>query len=154
MQNIDKIKYSILIKYILTIIVNFNMKKNVRKYTDLDLTFTKNPLTNDIAKKVDSNAIKQSIKNLVQMEFCSVPFHPEIGSQVMSLLFENFTDLTRISLERVIATVIENFEPRVRMNSVIVTNEQDKNAILITIYYNIINTNKPQSVDITVYRAR
>ena len=62
------------------------IKQNVRKYTDLDLSFARNPLTDDVAKKVDSNAIKQSIKNLVQMEFCSVPFHPEVGSQVMSLL--------------------------------------------------------------------
>lgn len=130
------------------------IKQNVRKYTDLDLSFARNPLTDDVAKKVDSNAIKQSIKNLIQMEFCSVPFHPEVGSQVMSLLFENFTDLTRISLERVIATVIENFEPRVKMNSVIVQNETNKNAILITIHYTIVNTNKPQTVDITVYRAR
>ena len=38
-------------------------KFQTNQYTDLDLNFKKNPITNDVVSKKGENAIKQSIKN-------------------------------------------------------------------------------------------
>lgn len=130
------------------------MESTARHYYDLDLSLKKNPLTNDVAKKVDANAIKQSLHNLIMYRMFDVPFHPEIASQVRSMMFENFTQLTQISLQRVIRTTIENFEPRVSVKSVAVTDDSDQNAIAVSIDYVIVNTSKPQSYKFYVYRAR
>ena len=40
---------------------------NSRTFSDLDLNFIANPVTGDVYKKFDENAIKASIKNLVLM---------------------------------------------------------------------------------------
>lgn len=127
---------------------------NTRVFKDIDLSFQKNPITNDISKKIDTNAIKQSIKNLVLTRLYSSPFHPEIGSQVGSLLFEPYSNTVKISLERIIASCITNFEPRVELKDVIVSNEETKNSISVTIYYTIINSDKPQTYNFSIYRTR
>ena len=130
------------------------MQVNTRHFYDIDLSFQRNPLTNDIAKKVDGNAIKQSLYNLIMYNLFDVPFHPEISSQVRSMMFENFTPLTKVSLERLIRTTIENFEPRVNIQNVEVTEAEDDGAIAIHMNYVIVNSNKPQTYKFYVYRAR
>lgn len=90
-------------------------------YKDFDLGFTKNPVTGDIFKKTNQEAIKKSIKNLVLMNFFDVPFQPAIGSNVRNFLFENDTPYNRILLRNYITEVIENFEPRVGVIDVVVT---------------------------------
>ena len=70
------------------------MPNNVRDYLDFDLGFGRNPITNDLNKRINANAIKQSVKNLVLTHFYEVPFHPEVGSQIYHALFENFSPMT------------------------------------------------------------
>ena len=128
--------------------------KMIRHFSDIDLGFNLNPITKDIARKVDVQAIKQSLKNLVLSHFYDVPFHPEIGSQLYSLLFDNFTPAIKIALERAIQTTIENFEPRVSLRQVSITESRDANALSVTLYYNIVNTEKPQTYQFTINRTR
>lgn len=128
--------------------------EQIRHFYDLDLSMDKNPLTGDILKKVDVNAIKQSIRNLVETQIWDVPFHPEIYSQVRSLLFENFTPITKISLERVISSLIENYEPRVSIIDIEVEDNIDKNAIQINLRYKIVNATVEENTKFYVYRAR
>ena len=65
-------------------------KKRVNRiYSDLDLDFTRNPVTSDVVKLTDVEAVKRSVKNLIQTNHYERPFHPEIGSDVRALLFEN-----------------------------------------------------------------
>lgn len=130
------------------------MAEQIRHFIDFDLNFGKNPLTGDILKKTDNNAIKQSIKNLCEFRRFDVPFHPEIYSQVKDLLFENFTPLTKISLERIIRTLIENYEPRVTVNEVMVKEDIEKNAIQINLRYTIINSTTEETAHFYVYRTR
>ena len=59
-------------------------KKAVRTYTDLDLDFTRHPVTNDVVKIEDVNAVKRSVRNLVNTQFYERPFHPELGCGVRS----------------------------------------------------------------------
>ena len=90
-----------------------------RIYSDLDLDFTRNPVTSDIVKLQDVDAVKRSVKNLIQANHYERPFHPEIGSDVRALLFENMTPLTALNLERKVIEVLVNFEPRAKIVDVI-----------------------------------
>jgi phage baseplate assembly protein W len=103
-------------------------------YKDFDLGFTKNPVTGDIFKKTNQEAIKKAIKNLVLMNFFDVPFQPSIGSNVRNFLFENDTPYNRVLLKNYIIETIENFEPRVSVIDVEVT-IPNTNAYDIKIVY-------------------
>ena len=89
------------------------MARNTRIFSDLDLNFTKHPVTGDITRRYDENAIKQSVKNLLLTRNFERPFHSEIGSPVRALLFELPGPMFSMMLQRAIIDVINNFEPRV-----------------------------------------
>lgn len=128
--------------------------RNTRTYSDLDLNFIASPTTGDVSKKYDENAIKQSVKNLIMTNHYERPFHPEIGSQVMGLLFENESPMLQATMERAIIYTIENFEPRVKLISVVVRNNPDNNSVYVSITFRIINTERPLTVDFTLQRTR
>lgn len=130
------------------------MSKNSRTFTDLDLNFIANPMTGDVSSKYDSNAIKQSIKNLILTKNYEKPFHPEIGSQVNSLLFEPYTPLTKGMLEQAVRNTIINFEPRVLLQDVRVSLSNDDQTAFITIIFTIINTAEPIKLDVALSRTR
>lgn len=123
-------------------------------YTDLDFSMFRNPVTDDVAKKLDDNAIKQSLKNLILLRKFESPFHPEICSQVTDSLFETFTPLTKSVLERAITYTIENFEHRVDLISVDVTDDSIHNAIVVTIRYQIIANGVQSSYSFAINRTR
>lgn len=128
--------------------------RSSRTFTDMDLLFTAIPSTGDIAKKIDENAIKQAVSNLVKTNHFERPFHPEIGSQVTSLLFENYSPMLQAMLERAIINTIENFEPRVKLLQVQVQLNPDNVSVFVSIYFKIINTESPLSVTLTLQRTR
>ena len=130
------------------------MPNNIRDYKDFDLDFGRNPITNDLNKRLNANAIKQSIRCLVLTHFYEVPFHPEVGSQIYHALFENFTPMTRLTAERAISDVINNFEPRVTLNSVTIEENQTSNALTVVVKYTIINSNRESELTFDVYRSR
>lgn len=130
------------------------MAKNTRTFTDLDLNFIANPVTGDVSVKYDVNAIKQSVKNLVMTQNYERPFHPEIGSQVYSLLFDQFSPITQIVLKEAITNTILNFEPRVVLESVDVVLNNDDQSADVTIIFSIINTQQPIVLDLTLRRTR
>lgn len=130
------------------------MARNTRTFSDLDLNFIANPVTGDISRKYDVNAIKQSIKNLVMTNHYERPFHPEIGSQINSLLFEPFTPLLQGMLEQAIINTINNYEPRVQLLGVVANLNPDNYTVYITITFRIVNTEQPLVVDLTLQRTR
>ena len=69
-----------------------------RTFKDLDLDFGLNPVTKDVNKLTDAEAIKRSVRNLINTNHFERPFHPEIGGNVRALLFENMTPLTALNL--------------------------------------------------------
>ena len=84
-----------------------------RTYTDIDLNFTRHPVTGDVALKYDASAIKAAVKHLVMTRFYERLFHSEIGTPVSDLLFELASPSLSIRLKKSIADVINNYEPRV-----------------------------------------
>jgi len=129
-------------------------KKAVRTYKDLDLDFTRHPVTNDVIKIEDVNAVKRSVRNLVNTQFYERPFHPELGCGVRDLLFENFTPMTGIFIRRKIEEVLVNYEPRANISSIAVNENQDRNGINVEVNFYVLNLPNPVSVTTTLQRIR
>lgn len=135
-----------------TVSAQVNLANNL--FSDFDFNFTMIPGTKDIAKKNNAEAIKQSIRNILLTRNYERPFDPGFGSQIYQLLFSNWTPLSRISLERVITDAIENYEPRAKLESVVVDDRSINNAIDVTINFIIKNINVPVTMSITLEKIR
>jgi phage baseplate assembly protein W len=118
--------------------VEIKTKKN--RFVDIDLSFSKHPVSKDISKKTNELAIAASLKNLIQTRMYGRPFHPELSSQVQDLLFEPLTPGVIATLQRAIKYCIDNFEPRVEVLLIDVKDNTDQSALIITIIYRIIGT--------------
>ena len=125
-----------------------------RIYSDLDLDFTRNPVTSDIVKLNDVDSVKRSVKNLIQTNHYERPFHPEIGSDVRALLFENMTPLTALNLERKVIEVLVNFEPRAKIVDVIAQPQEDANRYHIQISFYVVGISTPVVVETYLTRLR
>lgn len=126
----------------------------IKEFSDLDLLFQAHPYTRDVNRKYNIDAIKASVKNLVLTKNYERPFHPEIGSQVTHMMFENFTPAIKNAAEKSIITTIERFEPRVRLISVELIEKQDTNEILVEIVFAPKNIDTPITITQTLGRLR
>jgi phage baseplate assembly protein W len=130
------------------------INRSTRRFTDLNLLFSPHPYTRDVLTLKNEAAIKASVKNLVLTRNFERLFHPEIGCQVNSLLFENLDNATLASIKYTIENVITQFEPRVTLTDVMVKDDSDINAISIVITFLIGNTLQPVTVTTTLNRVR
>ena len=108
----------------------------------------------DIVKRYDEQAIKSAVRNLILTSNYERPFHPEIGTQINSLLFEPATPMLSAVLERTIRTAINNFEPRVDLNDVQCVVNEDNNSVEVSIIFTILNTQTPQVLNLVLERTR
>ena len=131
-----------------------NSKRQNRTFSDIDLDFTRNLVTSDVATVDNVTAVKRSVKNLIQTNFYERPFNPELGCGIRELLFENFTPMTKVFLERKIEEVIVNYEPRVNLQNVAVDDDQDKNRLVVDIYFYVVGVPGPQVVQTFLQRVR
>ena len=131
-----------------------NSKRANRIYKDLDLNFGRNPITNDVNKLTDVEAVKRSVRNLINTNHYERPFHPELGSDVRSMLFEPMTPLTALNLQRKVAEVLNNFEPRIDLQQVLASPDIDKNSYELKIMFYVIGSNQPVEVETFLERLR
>ena len=130
------------------------LSTNTRRWYDLDLDFTAHPVTKDIVLKKDVEAVKRSVRNLVLTNPHERPFHPEIGSGITGILFENVSPTTAVVLQSEIRQVITNFEPRVRLIDISVLGDIDKNGYYATIKFQVINIPNPVTIELFLERLR
>ena len=116
-----------------------NEKRSTRVYKDLNLNFTRNIVTGDVATVTDVDAVKRSVRNLLLTNHYDRPFHPELGSNVQALLFENFGPITANQLARAVDEVISNYEPRARIESVECFPVGELNKYDVRIYFYVEN---------------
>ena len=116
-----------------------NIDRNSRQWKDLDLFFQMKPEGKDVNKVTDVQAVKRSVRNLVLMNHYEKPFHPEIGSGIREMLFENMTMLTAVILGKKVEDVIENFEPRARVENVECVPLMDRNKYNVIVYFYVEN---------------
>ena len=130
-----------------------DIDRNVRQYKDLDLFFAKKNGSRDIRKITDIAAVKRSVRNLILLNHYEKPFHPEIGSGIRDMLFENMTPVVAVVLARQIEDVIVNFEPRVRLVGVRAIPDFDRNIYNVSIEFYVVNA-PTELVDLSVMLER
>ncbi len=89
--------------------------KRSRSFSDLSISMTRNPFTDDASVVKDDNSIKQAIKNLVLTTPGEKPFQPLVGSKVYDLLFEPLDAFTADTIQDEIINTITQYEPRVEL---------------------------------------
>jgi len=119
-----------------------------RAFKDISLSFKRHPVTNDIGVLKNADAIKRSVRNLVQTIPTERFFNSSLGSDVRDSLFENnpgFIDFGTASIiERQIQTTIENFEPRIDNLEINVNPRPDSNEFEINVFFDIIGQTFPE----------
>ena len=124
------------------------------RFVDLDLDFTRNPITNDVSHKFNDEAVKRSIRNIVLTNSGEKPYIPEFGGNIKASLFENFTPVTVVTLKGQIETAIRNFEPRANLLKVEVTERIDSNELIVSIVFSILNSQDPITLEVPLERIR
>ena len=114
-----------------------------RAFKDVSLSFDRHPITNDILVLKNEDAIKRSIRNLIQTMPSERFFNPYLGSEVKTSLFE-FVDFgTSSILEEQIKIAIDNYEPRVENAKVVVVPRANDNSFEINVSFTIIGQDIP-----------
>lgn len=115
-----------------------------RSFRDISLSFTKNPVTNDIIILRNEDAIKRSVINLVRTSIGERFFNSLLGSEINKTIFElNLPENTSYLAEK-LEILLENFEPRIDVEDVVVENVIDSNEVNVKISYNIVGLPFPQ----------
>jgi phage baseplate assembly protein W len=102
-------------------------KRSAKIYRDLDLDFQVNTATKDIQKLSDVESVKRSVRNLINTNHYERPFHPELGSNLRAMLFENITPQMTHVISKQIYLLLQNFEPRARLVQVNVQPDVNRN---------------------------
>ena len=124
-------------------------------YKDINITFKKHPITDDLVVSKDASAIKQAIVNLLLTNKGERLMNPTYGSDIRSYLFEPMDYGTANQIKNNISDTIETFEPRIRVLQISATPNFDDNGFDITMTYSIVGTDTPPvTVDFFLSRTR
>ena len=129
-------------------------KRSNRIYSDLNLSFTKNPATKDVARLFDVQAIKRSVKNIILTNKYERPFNSDFGCNLRGFLFENITEPLLVVIKDRVSMAIEKYEPRVSVEDVFVKEEDGSNGISIMVSFKINGVEQPVSVSTFLERIR
>ena len=119
------------------------IKRTSRAFKDISLSFTPHPVTKDLTILKNENAIKKSVRNLVQTIPTERFFNSVLGSQVRDSLFD-FVDFgTGSVIQNEILITLENFEPWIDNVEVEVDPKPDLNEFEVTVFFNIVGQDNP-----------
>ena len=134
--------------------VSNESKRSNRLYSDLDLDFQMNTVTKDVPFIKDIEAVKRSVKNLIQTNYYERPFRPELGANLRAMLFELMTPQMNHLISKQIQKLITNYEPRARLVQVATVPDFDRNAYNCKIFFYVINQPEPVTVETFLERLR
>ena len=126
-----------------------------RAFKDINLSFKRHPVTNDVLTINDEDAIKRSVKNIIFTILGEKPFEPFFGSAINNSLFELNTSLNEIRIQDEIQSSLLNYEPRIDNIIATVTVIPDSHEMNCTVQYDIVGIPSPtQEVDVLIFPAR
>ena len=128
-----------------------NTTRQKEIYSDIDLAFLSHPVTGKLTRKINRHAVRQSVKNLVMTNHYERPFKPSLGLNLRSMLFELQMTHTKV-LENEIIDLINDYEPRASVTSVIVGSQGYSLNVLLV--YAVGNDPSPHRLDLTLERVR
>ena len=126
-----------------------------RAFKDINLSFKRHPVTNDVVTIRDEDAIKRSVKNIIFTILGEKPFEPNFGSVINDSLFELDTSLNQVRISDEIIQSLNSYEPRIDNIDVTVEIYPDSNELNCTVQYDIVGIPAPtQQVDVLLFPAR
>ena len=129
--------------------------KTSKGFRDISLSFSRHPVTSDVAILIDEDAIKRSVMNLVRTKIGERFYNPLLGSRIEDQLFEIAGSDAAMELEDDIVLLLDNFEPRVAGTEVKVVYPMDSNSLIIEISYDIVGITAPrQNIDFILQSTR
>ena len=126
-----------------------------RAFKDINLSFKRHPVTNDVLTVSDEDAIKRSVKNIIFTILGEKPFEPNFGSVISQSLFDLNTNLNEIRISDEIQQSLLNYEPRIDNIVVTASIYPDSNELNCIVQYEIVGIPAPtQEVDVLLFPAR
>ena len=126
-----------------------------KTFKDVNLSFKRHPVTNDILTLRNEDAIKRSVHNIVFTIVGEKPFMNEFGTMINASLFELDTDLNNIVIEQQIISSLQRYEPRIQIDTVLVSVDGENNSMSAQVKYDIVGIPAPtQIVDVLLHPAR
>jgi hypothetical protein len=130
------------------------MAINNHIYSDLDITFLRQPSTGDVAMRYDEQSVIRSIRSLLSTNVGERLFQPNLGSTINSLLFEPVSPLTASQIEDEVTRIILNYEPRATINEVLVISKPDSNSFQLYLSVFVGNQTSPTNINLILKRSR
>ena len=126
-----------------------------RTFKDINLSFKRHPVTNDVLTVSDEDAIKRSVKNIIFTILGEKPFEPNFGSVISQSLFDLNTNLNEIRISDEIQQSLLNYEPRIDNIVVTASIYPESNELNCVVQYDIVGIPAPtQEVDVLLFPAR
>lgn len=123
-------------------------------YSDFLNDLTPHPVTGDVVRFVNENAVNRSIRNLLFTNKGERLYQPDIGSDLTKMLFEPMSDGIAELISTSIQSTINNYEPRAKVLSVYVAPDYNNNRYVVTVEYMLINRQSPVTLNVTLTRVR
>lgn len=131
-----------------------NNNRNDEIYSDFNHTFVPHPNTGQIGKKVNVDAVKLSLRNLLLTNKYERVRNPEYGTNIRKYLFERFDGVLDDELKIEIEDAVNRFEPRVRLLDIYIDQRPEENSIYIDIQFAVLTVKEVQNLELTLYRVR
>ena len=113
-------------------------------FKDISMTFQSNPLNDDLIAIKNENAIARSLRNIVFTTPGEKFFNESFGSRITESLFDNIDEITASIITDEIRESINNYEPRVELESVKTFPNYENNGFDVIITYDVIGAEIPR----------
>lgn len=129
-------------------------QKRRELYADFRKDLLANPVSLDLARNTNEEAVKDSIKNLIKTNRGERFFRPTLGSNLRAMLFENISELTVLTIQEMVREVIETYEPRANIIEILATPNDLGNEVNLRITFNVVNSEQEIVLITTLTRVR
>ena len=123
-------------------------------YSDIPISFTAHPITGNVKKSINRDAVKNSVRNIILTNHGERFFKPKFGGNVTSKLFENASKFTEFNTARSIRIALAYYEPRSEIIKVKVTANPDTNNLTVSLKFRVTNDPEPITLDVLLERIR
>jgi phage baseplate assembly protein W len=132
----------------------FTQTQKQEYFSDFLNNFDNHPVNNTLARAINENSVKQSIRNLILTNFGERLYQPTIGSDITKALFEPNDVVTAENITFFIKNTIKQNEPRAVLLEVNVYPNPDRNLFDVNLVFSLINNNIPVSLNVILKRVR
>ena len=123
-------------------------------YSDFLTDLNTHPVTRDVVRFVNEQAVVRSIKNLLLTNRGERLYQPDIGASISKMLFEPMGSATAIQIANLARETIAEHEPRAMILDIEAIPVYERNLYVINVTILVINKQEPISFDVTLTRVR